>query len=382
MDRDERAAGAQQGEPSGHPGPGEPVRVAFFSPQSAEYKAAQLWGSLPAARGPDFGIEGDSFTAPLPRLYERVLRFWARHRTPGRVAWTAYWYLVVLPVRLAQLARLGRVDVVFVNLTMFKIKSRPTLERLARAVLGRPLVLHISDAYWVKFPRERIAERCRVADLVVTGNDHTAEFVRSAGGAVRKVEYGLDVTLYPVREHRGTDGLTIGFTGTGADTFPGEAAEGIARACREAGARFLYVGGPSRPEVPELDKIMEWHPWDERNPQGFFREFDLAVCPLVDDEWTRGKETFKMKEYMAAGLPQVLSPVGYGLEVIEDGVEGFFATSGDEWFERLILLIGDPTLRAEMGTAARRKVEARYGTDQMLAGIAAVCREAYEAGRS
>lgn len=362
--------------------PERPVRVAFFSPQTIEYKAAGLWCELPAVRGKEFGIEGRCFAAPLPGLFEVCRQILARNRVLGRIAWAAYLFLVMLPLRIAQLLGLVRFDVVLVNLSMFRIKSRPVLEALAGKVFRKPVVFHISDAYWVRFPPEPIEERCRVADLVVTGNETTAAFVRSAGGTVRKVEYGLDTTLYPVRAHSGDRELVIGLTGTGHEAIPLGAAEGIARVCEASGSRFVWVGGAARPEIPALDRVMEWRPWDPGNPQGFFREFDLAVCPLVDDEWTRGKETFKMKEYMAAGLPQVLSPVGYGLEVIEDGVEGFFATSGDEWFERLMLLIGDPTLRAEMGTAARRKVEARYGTDQMLAGIAAVCREAYEAGRS
>ena len=362
--------------------PEAPLRVAFFSPQTSEYKAAGLWCALPAARGAEFGIEGRCFAAPLPGLFEGCQRIFAGNRALGRIAWAAYLYLIMLPLRVAQLLGLWRFDVVFVNLSMFKIKSRPTFEALAGKLFRKPVVFHISDAYWVRFPRQAIEERCRMAELVVTGNQTTAEFVESAGGTIRKVEYGLEVDLYPAREHAGTRDLVIGFTGTGADAFPSEAAEGIARACDEAGARLVYVGGTARPDIPALNEVMEWRAWDERNPQGFFREFDLAVCPLEEDEWTRGKETFKVKEYMAAGLPQVLSPVGYALEVVEDGVEGFFANSSEEWFERLMTLIGDPSLRGRMGAAARLKIETSYGTDRMLAGIASVCREAYEAGRS
>ena len=378
MDPRERASGGR----SDRPVAGDPLRVAFFSPQTTEHKAAEIFCELPATRGSEFGIDGASFTAPLPRVVEAIRRLWSRAQLPGRVAWAIYWYLVLLPLRLGQLLGIGRFDVVFVNLTMFRVNGPPIFERLAKSLFGKPVVLHLSDAYWVRFPREWIEERCRLADLVVTGNEYTAEFVRSAGGTVRKVEYGLDAALYPVREHSGDRELVIGVTGMGHETIPNGAAEGIARACEESGSRFLWVGAPARPEIPALDRVMEWRPWDEREPQGFFREFDLTVCPLVDDEWTRGKETFKIKEYMAAGLPQVLSPVGYGLEVIEDGVEGFFASSGEEWFERLMLLIGDPELRAGMGAAARRKLEADYGADRMLAGIASVCREAAGTGRS
>jgi glycosyltransferase involved in cell wall biosynthesis len=41
-------------------------------------------------------------------------------------------------------------------------------------------------------------------------------------------------------------------------------------------------------------------------------------------------------------------------------------------------LIGDPDLRNEMGRAARLRIETDYGAERMVAGIAAVCREAKE----
>lgn len=363
-------------------GPAEtPVRVAFFSHETSNLKATELWCDLPAAEGARFGIEGESFTAPLPILVDRIWRLWSTTRYLGRFLWGLYWVLVFLPVRIAQLARLGRFDVVFVQRTMFRIKSPPILEWVTTRILRKPIVLHLDDPLWIRFPRRRVIQRCQMAEFVVTGSDVTADFIESVGGTVRKVEYGLDPNRYEKKEHEGSNGLVVGFTGTGGDVYIDRIADSIARACLETGSRFAYRGGPAKPEIPGLDPVMDWSPWDEEDPTGFLSDFDVAICPLIDDEWTRGKETFKVKEYMAAGLPQVLSPVGYGLQVVEEGVEGFFADTEDEWFDRLMILLRDPDLRTEMGTAARLKIETDYRSDAMLAGIAEVCREV-EKGRS
>ena len=356
------------------------LRVAFFSPETRDLKATQTWCELPVQRGEEVGLEGSSYSAPLPGLVNRLWRLWASTRFLGRVLWGSYWFFVFLPVRLVQVARVRRFDVVFVQRTMFREKSPPVLEWFVSRLLRRPIVLHVDDSLWLKNPRKQIERRCRIADLVITGNDQTADFIRSAGGTVRKVEYGLDSDHYPVKEHAGSRGLVIGLTATGGDVFPDGAAEAVARACAETGSRFVYRGGPVRPAVPALDSIMEWSPWDEDDPTSFLSGFDVAICPLVDDEGTRGKETFKVKEYMVAGLPQVLSPIGYSLQVIDDGVEGFFAESPEEWFDRLMHLLRYPELRNRMGLAARRRIEADYRIETMLDGLAEVCREAVRSG--
>ncbi|MEX0620079.1 MAG: glycosyltransferase family 4 protein [Solirubrobacterales bacterium] len=354
----------------------ETVRVAFFSPEPSNLKATWSFCVLPVELGRSHGIEGSVFSAPAPRLHDYIWLLWAKRRLPGRLAWGIYWYFIVLPFRILQVAGLGRFDVVFVQRSMFRMSSRPVFEWIASRIFGKPIVLHIDDALWIRFPRRPIEKRCQLAELVVTGNSETADFITSAGGQVRKVHFGIEVERYSARKHDENRELVIGFTGTGGDVYLNEISDPLSRALEETGSRLAFIGGPGPPDLPALERHLDWLPWNDDAPTAFLETFDVAICPLIDDEWTRGKETFKIKEYMAAGLPQVLSPVGYGLEVIEDGVEGFFAETPDEWFERLIRLIGDPDLRNEMGRAARMRIETEFNVNQMIAGTAAVCREA------
>ena len=63
---------------------------------------------------------------------------------------------------------------------------------------------------------------------------------------------------------------------------------------------------------------------------------------------------------MACGLPVVASPVGVNADIVEHGVNGFLATTQEEWREALTQLAADPDLRQRMGAAGRRKVEQQY----------------------
>ena len=65
----------------------------------------------------------------MRRLHDYIWRLWAKRRLAGRVTWGIYWYFIVLPVRIFQVAG-----------------SRPILEWIARRVFGKPVVLHIDDA--------------------------------------------------------------------------------------------------------------------------------------------------------------------------------------------------------------------------------------------
>jgi glycosyltransferase involved in cell wall biosynthesis len=79
--------------------------------------------------------------------------------------------------------------------------------------------------------------------------------------------------------------------------------------------------------------------------------------PLPDTPWERGKCGFKLVQYMAAGLPVVASPVGVNATLVTDQVEGFLASSTEEWVASLTSLRDSPGLRASLGTAGRSKVE-------------------------
>ncbi len=81
-------------------------------------------------------------------------------------------------------------------------------------------------------------------------------------------------------------------------------------------------------------------------------------------------------EAMRAGLPVVASNVNGVKEAVEDGYNGFLIPAGGvgSFRTRLEQLLGDPSLRAEMGRAARRRFAAEFTVDSMLGKTAALYR--------
>jgi len=60
------------------------------------------------------------------------------------------------------------------------------------------------------------------------------------------------------------------------------------------------------------------------------------------------------------GMPVVCTPVGINRDLVEDGVNGFWAKTPEEWEAKISELIESPPLRERMGREGRRKVISGY----------------------
>jgi len=125
----------------------------------------------------------------------------------------------------------------------------------------------------------------------------------------------------------------------------------------------------------------ELRPWAEETEASEIQAFDVGIMPLDDTEWERGKCGYKLLQYMAAGRPVVASPVGVNPDIVEPGVTGLLARTPEEWRTALTRLRDDPGLRARMGAAGRRRVEADYSLDIAEPRLRALLQSAATATR-
>ncbi len=85
---------------------------------------------------------------------------------------------------------------------------------------------------------------------------------------------------------------------------------------------------------------------------------------------------------MACGIPVVASAVGVNKDIIEDGVNGFLASTEEDWFEKLRMLLSDPALREKVGLAGRRTVEERYSLDVNAPKMYQALQDVCEVGKT
>jgi len=101
-------------------------------------------------------------------------------------------------------------------------------------------------------------------------------------------------------------------------------------------------------------------PWNSEHEVTDLQSFDIGIMPLMDDPWSWGKCGLKIVQYQGVGVPVVCTPVGINRDLVEDGVNGFWAKDPRDWVERLSTLIEKADLRKEMGQEGRERVLKKY----------------------
>lgn len=224
----------------------------------------------------------------------------------------------------------------------------------------------------LKREAERWAAYVARARLVLAGNRHLADRAAALTSHVEVVPSCVDPSLQPVQEHGPRQTLRIGWIGsrsTSAYLDPVvRATERLSE--RGLGVKLVLIGAGPRDPHP----LIEERPWSLDRERADLAGFDVGVMPLPDDEWTRGKCGYKLLQYFSAGVPAVASPVGVNPGLIGDD-RGLLADTVDEWVRAIESLAEDDRVRQEMGSSARRFVEAEYSYQVWAPRLAALLHD-------
>ena len=216
------------------------------------------------------------------------------------------------------------------------------------------------------------------ATTVIAGNQYIADYAeRNGTRRIRILPTVVDTDFYVAKTPQKNDNFTIGWIGSPSTSrHISIAAEALTNFCREKNVEFRAMGALQR----DLDEIPgKMVPWNEESEVEELYRFDVGIMPLSDTPWERGKCGFKLIQYMACGLPVVASPVGINKEIVEHGVNGFLASSTEEWVKYLGILKGDPELCRTMGVAGRGIVEEKYSLEKVAPKLVSILKEAAEA---
>ena len=103
-------------------------------------------------------------------------------------------------------------------------------------------------------------------------------------------------------------------------------------------------------------------PWDLKTQENEICKFDIGLMPLTNSPFSSGKCSYKALQYMAAGVPCILSNVGMNIEVASSGA-ALLADSIEDFEEKILILYNNENLRRSFGENGRRLVDEQYSTD-------------------
>jgi len=341
------------------------LRVAMFTERtrkngSSRVVCYQFGGHLRQAN-----IDVRFFPPSSIALYEF---FYERFKQPGWLVIglkVIYWYLVVLPNRLVQILQSPGYNIVFVQRGLLKWDSSPVLEillwTLTKRVFKHRFVYALDDAMYLLAPRQYQA-RIKLADWVYTGAPDIMQYARTFNPNLMVIESVVDLEYYRPKRHSEHQPIVIGWAGTILDNHGGPLRT-IASALSRVSKLYqvvIHIVSNTSWQPDDLGIGVINIPWSLTHEVEHLSQFDIGIMPVEDSLYGRAKEGYKLKTYMAMGLPVVCSPVGKNKEIVQEGVTGFFATSEDEWVDKLSKLITSCALRAQIGAAGRDRVNERY----------------------
>jgi glycosyltransferase involved in cell wall biosynthesis len=231
--------------------------------------------------------------------------------------------------------------------------------------------------------RRRFASIVRRADLVLAGNRVLAAEARRLGARAEILPSAVEIRGVPVRDHAAAAGpLVIGWIGTEINL--GQAAL-LGPILRTLAAEFPLEYRIVCRRGLELEGVRTaFVPWAAATQAAEVARFDIGVMPLPKSAHAEGKCGYKALQYMAAGVPPVVSDVGINRELVGDGACGLVAEALDDFAPALRRLAAEPALRARLGWAARAAAEREYAVPVVAARLGGLLRglAAAEGGRA
>jgi glycosyltransferase involved in cell wall biosynthesis len=239
-------------------------------------------------------------------------------------------------------------------------------------LFGRKVIFDYDDAVYLFRYQSRYKVLARLwysflpkiikrSDVAIAGSHLLAQYARNFNTNVYLIPTPVDTAIFRPQSEASRDKqeITIGWMGEANLHVENLRllAEPLAELSKEHKLRLKLVSGLGVKEVREIFEGIETlnvdygldHLVDISEVPGLMSDFDISVMPLIEGGASEGKCAMKALESMAMGIPVVASAVGENNYVIADGVNGFLATSSEEWVKKLEMLVQDETLRKRIG---------------------------------
>jgi len=272
--------------------------------------------------------------------------------------------------RIRELARVRKYDLILVQREAMMF-GPAIFEWLYETIGNIPMVLDLDDATYVPYVSPSYGRAgsmfkffaktdnlIKRATVVICGNRFIAEYVEGAGKKAVVIPTVVDTDKFcPIEKAH--EAPVIGWIGTHS-TFP--SVERLFPVFERLAGKHRFVvkivgSGRKNLTIDGVDVLNVR--WSLEREIKDFQSLDIGVYPLTvsssaNNQWLRGKSGFKAIQYMAVGVPFVMSPVGIGSELGEPGKTHFNAETDEDWYNSLDRLLSDREKRERMGDSGRR----------------------------
>ena len=281
--------------------------------------------------------------------------------------------LKVLFKYLKILKNIKKDDIIYLQRTIYN-KYFFVLIVFYKLVFRRKMIFDFDDAIYLHsfFKTKTLA---KLAEAVIVGSHSLADWAKKYNKNVFIIPTSVSFSLYDKYgrfKRAENEKFTIGWMGNASDHYENlKILVPVFEKLIKEGLKFKFilVGSLGNQKVYDLFRgikaldvefidALDWS--DSEAMPRMIHNFDIGLMPLLDSEWNRGKCTFKAIEYMACGMPSIISPVGENNYLIQDGINGFLAFAAEDWAEKIKKVYNNPALLVKFGKKAQETILKDY----------------------
>lgn len=220
-----------------------------------------------------------------------------------------------------------------------------------------------SNLSWMKNP-SKTKRICKLADKVIVGNDYLAQYALQYNNNVEVIPTTIDLNYHNRKNvDYNKKSICIGWTGTSTTLKHFQKIEPILEQLKEDFGDRISFKLICDTDYKNDNLNLRSTKWNVRTEIKDLSDIDIGIMPLPNDEWSKGKCGFKGLQYMALGIPTIMSPVGVNNEIITDGKNGYLAKDNIDWHTKISCLITSAELRSRLGQNGHKTVKERYSVE-------------------
>jgi glycosyltransferase involved in cell wall biosynthesis len=269
-----------------------------------------------------------------------------------------------------------------------RIQHRYDATWLSRSLLSFPnevdramrrIIYDVDDAVWLGEGAHCFEHHCRSAIVVLAGNEFLAEKAAHYSSKVEVVPTSVETSRYvPINQSHNQ--FRVGWIGSASGFFYLKDIEKqlLAFFAKRRDAKLVVMAERFPSELDLLTDYIEFVPWSVERDVEIINTFSVGLMPLRDTDWDRGKCSFKMLQYMACGVPALVSAIGNNAKVLaHERHHGAFGTAvADDWDQALeTLYLRSDADRRQVGRNGRRIVQEYYAADKIAPLISGLIKK-------
>ncbi len=273
--------------------------------------------------------------------------------------------------RLGDVYRIRKYDIIFIHREAAPF-GPPVFEWIITRLLKKRTVYDFDDAIWIPNASEsnstltkllkkfsNVKKICAWATKVSVGNQFLKDYATQFNSKVIINPTTIDTELHhnTTTDHRNNK-FVFGWTGTHSTLEYLDMLYPVFKKLEETEEFELLVIC----DIPPRFKLksLRFIPWKKETEIEDLLNFNVGLMPLPDNIWSKGKCGFKALQYMALGIPAVVSDVGINAQVVDHGINGCVCKSEDDWGFYLKKLLKEPAYLKELSAHTREKIVRNY----------------------